>query len=215
MSYNNTFTHEVLRNTAMELKSKIFGYLDANCPETLNSRLNELISNIFTRFNNGSELRFDSGDILVSHQTIGLAPCVIITMPPPKDITGAYFVAIVSRIPDTEVESRDRGEPLKELPGSPVEECPINYYTLERGLAPRGEVATRFCEWSEKGRYNYCEGPTPTWECFLPFLEDVVVARAIEEGRTAVVTESQFQSPPKILDEQPMFRTFWSGEFLQ
>ena len=42
MSYNNTFTHEVLRNTAMELKSKIFGYLDANCPETLNSRLNEL-----------------------------------------------------------------------------------------------------------------------------------------------------------------------------
>jgi hypothetical protein len=214
MSYHNTFTHQVLRDTALRLKSKIFAYLDTKCQITLNSRINELISNGNPLLKAQSEHRFNASHISVSHITIGNAPCIIISMPPPKDITGAYFIAIVSRIPDTEVQSRNRDEPFKQLPGSPVEECPINYYTLERAFDPDGEGSTRFCEWSELGHYNYCEGPAPTMDCFLPFLREVAVARAIEEGRTAVAHENEVQST-NILEEHPMFRLFWSGELNQ
>jgi len=51
-------------------------------------------------------------------------------------------------------------------------------------------------------------------DCFLPFLREVAVARAIEEGRTAVAHENEVQST-NILEEHPMFRLFWSGEFNQ
>jgi len=214
MSYHNTFTHQVLRDTAMRLKSNIFAYLNTECQMTLNSRINELISNVNPLFKTRSEHRFDASNISVSHITIGLAPCIINTMPPPKDITGAYFIAIVSRIPDTEVQSRDRDEPFKELSGSPVGECPINYYTLERAFDPEGKGSTRFCEWSEMGHYNYCDGPAPTMDCFLPFLKEVAVARAIEEGRTAVAHKNEVQST-KVLDQHSMFRLFWSGELNQ
>jgi len=211
MSYHNTSTHQALRDTTMRLKSKIFAYLDTKCQTTLNYRINELISNGNPLFKTRSEYRFNAGNISVSHITIGNAPCIIITMPPPKDITGAHFIAIVSRIPDTEVQRRNRDEPFTELPGSPVEECPINYYTLERAFDPEGEISTRFCEWSEMGHYNYCDGPAPTMDCFLPFLREVAVARAIEEGRTAVAHENEVQST-NILEEHSMFRLFWSGE---
>jgi hypothetical protein len=214
MSYHNIFTHQVLRDTALQLKSKIFAYLDNKCQTTLNSRINELISNGNPLFKARSEHRFNASHISVSHITIGNAPCIIITMPPPKDTTGAYFIAIVSRIPDTEVQSLNRDEPFKQLPGSPVEECPINYYTLERAFDPDGEGSTRFCEWSKLGHYNYCDGPAPTMDCFLPFLREVAVARAIEEGRTAVAHENEVQST-NILEEHSMFRLFWSGELNQ
>ena len=211
MSYHYNFSHQVLPDIAMRLKSKIFAYLDTQCEVTLNSRINELISAGDPLFKTRSSHRFNASEISVLQTTIGHAPCIIITMPPPKGVTGAYFIAIVSRIPDTEVQSRDRDEPCKELPGSPVEDCPINYYTLERAFDPEGEVSTRFCEWSEKGHYNYCEGPAPTMDSFLPFLKEVAVARAIEEGRTAVAHEREVQST-KILEEHSMFRLFWSGE---
>jgi hypothetical protein len=210
MSYNYTLTHQVIFDTAIRLKSKIFDYFDTRCHITLNSRINEMISTCNPAFETQSVCQFDASDISVSNLTIGRAPCIIITMPQPKNITEAYFIAIVSRIPDIEVKSRDRDEPHKDLPGSPVDEIPINYYTLERAFDPEDEGRTRFCEWSEKGHYNYCEGPLPRMDCFLPFLHEVAVARAVEEGRTAVANEHEIQST-EILENHPMFKLFWSG----
>jgi hypothetical protein len=70
--------------------------------------------------------------------------CHVISMPQPKHVTEAFFVAVV--------QSQDEG---------------VKYYILEKGLQNDGTPRTAFCEWTATGSHlNHGDGPAATVEDF-------------------------------------------------
>jgi len=99
--------------------------------------------------------RLDPEGLSASTHTIGDLDVVVVTMPTPMEQPEAYFGAMV--VP------RD-------------EEAPIRYLTLEMSY----DVVNRLpCtvggEWNREGHLNLGEGPEPTIEAFLGWLELTLV----------------------------------------
>lgn len=74
---------------------------------------------------------------------------VLITLPAPKGVTEAYFVALAYR-PPTQQKGLTR------------------FITLEYSLSLEGSPGTMLCEWTAEGQHgNLGQGPEPTLEAFL------------------------------------------------
>lgn len=95
---------------------------------------------------------FDITDVEVAESQIKGFPCLIFTMPEPKDVTEAYFVCIVLKLDEFE------------------------YYTLEKSFGDKTVLGgwRKFDSRIGIGHVNYGFAPEPTVEDFMAAVEDRV-----------------------------------------
>jgi hypothetical protein len=94
------------------------------------------------------EVAFSARDIAIHKKSIGIAPCVVIEMPPARGVTEAIFVAAVLT-GDVSLEK-------------------LRYFTLEVGVSLDGPPRTVLCEWTVDGTHaNYGDGPEPELDEFV------------------------------------------------
>jgi hypothetical protein len=100
----------------------------------------------------------------VGEREIGDRRAVIVEMPPPREPTECYFVAIFRETDDS-----------------------IGYYTLERSVF----TPTVLCGWDKEGRHcNYGLSPQPTIGAFVRAIEELRAERASPpESEPGVLSE--------------------------
>jgi hypothetical protein len=107
---------------------------------------------------------FDISDLEVTTCRVNDHPGILVKMPPPAEITEAYFVGIVLKV-DVEAE---------QWPANPE----VEYLTLEKGASLQGGQRTVFCGWAPDGddftHYNMGSGPAATEEDFAQAMADKV-----------------------------------------
>lgn len=119
------------------------------------------------------------GDDLVAPNGLGVSVSragdqliAIVTLPKPKRITEAHFVAIISDLPpETDDDEADVSEEAQDVLRLILRSMPIRYFTLEKGADLEGSTRTVFCEWTSEHRHlNMGDGPAPSEDQFFRFL---------------------------------------------
>ena len=147
---HNAFTHHIFPTLVHAAGVTILEELEAS-PESARN----LLVRIFSLTNDempsdGERPTLALRDISISLDAIGTAPLVVLTLTPPREAIGAYFIGIVS---GASAARTDQG---------------VGYFTLERATARRTVV----CEWVSVGgaslrHHNRGIGPKPTRELFV------------------------------------------------
>lgn len=149
------FAHTELRRRAHEDPDGLVEKLsDPECE----AFLNDLWSRVGNEFRNSSDEPepepispegLDACAARVAHR-----PAAIITLPPPRATTEAYFVAVVLN------------HDLDEAPKGPPEP-PVYFFTLEKGFSLDDAPRTVFCQWEDHVHRNFGDGPPPQPRAFL------------------------------------------------
>lgn len=155
------FAHVALRQVALSQPVQVLSVL---ATEKRAVFFDEVLETMGEHFSSLAPRTFTSADLGCVCLRIGGRPAAIITMPPPRHPTEAYFVAIVSRLPTRRFFTRENLENGADL---------VDYYTLERPVdldetqpAPFGV----FCAWTADAHLNYGAGPRPELDEFKKFL---------------------------------------------
>jgi hypothetical protein len=100
---------------------------------------------------------------------LGEFPCAVVELPEPWFITGAYFVALILKVPVAQIDPQDRNAPL-------------DYFTLEKTVSIERGPPTVLCGWTKEGTHvNYGIGLEPTLAAFVEELERRVTEQADEK----------------------------------
>ena len=107
----------------------------------------------------------DPGDLIASdiHATtcrIKTYPTILISMPEPRAIAEAHFIAIVLTGELSEAVASDQIE--------------FRYFTLECGAHMDGTERTVMCEWSRDSHLNFGDGPEPDLRKFAEAVEKMI-----------------------------------------
>jgi hypothetical protein len=105
---------------------------------------------------------FTAADLTVHRLRVGVFPCAVVELPPPRAMAEAHFTAAVLL-----------ADPAAGLPkDGPV---PVRYFTLEMGFSLDGSNRTVLCEWTADGTHaNFGDGPEATVPAFVAALERLV-----------------------------------------
>jgi hypothetical protein len=99
---------------------------------------------------------FSHKDVAVDPARIDDYPVILVTMPRPKVMTEAFYIAVVLLTP------------IEQIVAGNVPEKPLfGYYTLELGIAPDESEYTMLCSWVEGRHINFGEGPEAEPAAFL------------------------------------------------
>jgi hypothetical protein len=98
---------------------------------------------------------FDASSVKIHRVKVKIYPCVVIELPEPKEITGAFLLALVLPV------DLSANEPhyLKSLSG--------RYFTLEKARSCANEQRTMLVEWYDAKHLNYGFGPPPNVQAFV------------------------------------------------
>jgi hypothetical protein len=111
------------------------------------------------------------------HEFGGKRPVVLITMPTPRGVREAYFVAVV-------ITSPRRRFFLFERPAS------MQYFTLEIGDPAKGDFDTVLGQWRGEQHLNYSDSPAVDKQAFLKaiarVLRNEISPRGISDHPTAL-----------------------------
>ncbi|MCI0485291.1 MAG: hypothetical protein L0229_01695 [Blastocatellia bacterium] len=101
-----------------------------------------------------------ASDINAATCSIKTYPAVIISMPEPRAIAEAHFIAIVLTGELSEAVASDQIE--------------FRYFTLECGTHMDGTERTVMCEWSGDTHMNFGDGPEPDLRKFAEVVEKMI-----------------------------------------
>ena len=103
-----------------------------------------------------------SGLACSSHQTADGRSVIVVALPPPEEMTEAWFVAFL-RVPE------ERRLMIFKSPAT------LRCFTLEKGVnLEDGAQRTVLCEWTRDGNHmNFGDGPSPTVEAFVAAIANV------------------------------------------
>ncbi len=165
--HHYTFAHIALRQVAFEQPVACLGMLAS--PEAM-----QFLTDVWKRVDEHCRQRgeistIQPAEFVVHRRRLGDYACAIVELPEPWFITGAHFVALILNVPFDRLDPEDR-------------DVPLLYFTLERGASLDGVARTVLCGWTRDGAHcNFGNGPEPTLEAFVPFLEERL--KADEEDR--------------------------------
>jgi hypothetical protein len=99
---------------------------------------------------------FSHTDVAIDPTRIDEYPVILVTMPRPKVMTEAFYIAVVLLTP------------MDQIMGGIIQGKPeIGYYTLELGIAPDESEYTMLCSWVDGKHVNFGEGPEADPAVFL------------------------------------------------
>jgi hypothetical protein len=111
----------------------------------------------------GGEPSFSIQDLGVTPCRVKDFPCLLLTMPPPKNVPEAIFVGIVLKVDMTQAQP-----PAGEIPE-------VLYATLEKGIhLGDGSERTVLCAWRANLHVNYGDGPPADRTAFLAAVEKLI-----------------------------------------
>jgi hypothetical protein len=99
---------------------------------------------------------FSYKDVAVDPARIDDYPVILVTMPRPKVMTEAFYIAVVLLTPIEQI-----------VAGNIPEKPSFGYYTLELGIAPDESEYTMLCSWIDGKHINLGEGPEAELSAFL------------------------------------------------
>jgi len=172
------FAHIAMLKYAKRFSTGIFAQFDPTAVAIFGNPLRVPVETANEMAAGAPGFELADSDIRATHHKVGSKPCLILQMPPTTVPTEAFFVAIVSAVPESEVRAIQKE--LVSQPNDPFHQPQwlLNYFTLE---VPNGYVTEQrsvFCEWENDFRHlNLGAGPDPTLSEFLPFL-DAFLTRA-------------------------------------
>ena len=160
--HHYVFAHEALRRYAFAVPAAVLAMLASNARTPF---FDHLLQEIDSDLADADSRAFTGEDIGVTRHRFGERFCVVIRMPPATRCAEAYFVALVSRYPLSELRER----------ASAGEAPLIDYYTLEHpGEVTLGQESF-FCAWDREGAHlTFGAGPRPTEAHFVQALADFV-----------------------------------------
>jgi hypothetical protein len=150
--HHYTFAHQALREAAFQEPYRLIEVLRS-------SRATEFLVELWRRVDSHCRMRgerssINPAEIVVHPFDLAGRPGVVVEMPEPWFVTGAYFVALLLR------------------EGDPPEESPLLYFTLEKAVSLDETPRTVFGAWGPDGTHiNGGPGPEPTLKAFLTELE--------------------------------------------
>jgi len=99
---------------------------------------------------------FAPADVAIDATRIDDYPVILVTMPRPKVMTEAFYIAVVLLTP------------MEQIVAGTIREKPeFGYYTLELGIAPDGSEYTLLCSWVDGRHVNFGSGPEADPAAFL------------------------------------------------
>ena len=160
------FAHQALRKVAFAEPVRIFDILASTSRAGF---FDELLCELDAAIQDDGHRNFTGSDIRFSDHAVDGRPCAVLRMPPTRNPTEAYFIAIVSRLPLDQLSSRLHDNTSETL---------IDYYTLERPAQVARKWQSVFCAWTGNGRHlNFGAGPRPWIRRFVPFLTRYIRCR--------------------------------------
>jgi len=157
------FAHEALRRYAFAAPAAVLALLVSNARTPF---FDHLLEEIDSDLADADSRAFTGEDIGVTRHRFDERFCAMIRMPPATRCAEAYFVALVSRHPLSELRWRAAAGAAAPL---------IDYYTLEHPGEITREQQSFFCAWDHSGAHvNLGEGPRPTEPHFVQLLADFV-----------------------------------------
>jgi hypothetical protein len=108
--------------------------------------------------------RFSSTDVAVDSLMLEKYPTILVTMPPPRVMTEAFYIAVVLLVPMDRIVAGD-------IPEQPA----FGYYTLELGIAPNDSRYTVLCAWVDGKHTSFGNGPDADPPAFLQAVSEKVL----------------------------------------
>jgi len=107
---------------------------------------------------------FTSREVAVDSLMLENYPTILVTMPPPRVTTEAFYVAIVLLTPMDRI-----------VAGALPEQPAFGYYTLELGIAPNDGRYTVLCAWENGKHLSFGNGPEADSSAFLQAVSEKVL----------------------------------------
>jgi hypothetical protein len=99
---------------------------------------------------------FSPEEVAIESLMLGNYPTILVTMPLPRVMTEAFYVAIVLLTPMDQI-----------VAGAIPEQPPFGYYTLELGIGPDDSRYTLLCAWEDGKHSSFGNGPDADPAAFL------------------------------------------------
>lgn len=109
---------------------------------------------------------FSYKDVVIESLMLENYPTILVTMPPPRVMTEAFYIAIVLLTPMDQIAA-----------GNIPEQPAIGYYTLELGISPTGSRYTVLCAWDDGKHVSYGDGPEAEPSSFLQAVSEKLTSK--------------------------------------
>jgi hypothetical protein len=156
------FAHVVLREACSINPMAFFQVLASPGKE-------EFLENLWRasreRCNGTAPAWFSSREIAIDSLMLENYPTILVTMPSPRVMTEAFYVAIVLLTPMDQI-----------MAGTIPEQPDFGYYTLELGIAPNEGRYTVLCAWKNGQHLSFGNGPDADPTSFLQAVSEKVHA---------------------------------------
>jgi len=106
---------------------------------------------------------FSYKDVVIASLMLDEYPTILVTMPPPRVMTEAFYIAIVLLTPMAQI-----------VAGNVPQRPSFGYYTLELGIGPDGSNYTVLCAWDGGKHLSYGDGPDAEPSAFLQAVSEKI-----------------------------------------
>lgn len=151
------FAHYALRQIALSDPLQFLALLaSSDAEEFIDAVLKDVAEQC------GLKTSFDASSVKIHKVRLNAFPCVVISLPEPKEMAEAFMVALVVLIDTSSERTRQQDKPE------------ARYFTLEKGFSLSNEPRTVMAEWDSEAHSNYGDGPAPTVQAFTTAIEGLL-----------------------------------------